>query len=282
MLHKKIAIRTEASLPDASLTLYLWDHSEEIPIERRPLILILPGGGYHFLSARESEPIALRFMAMGYHTAILRYSIAPARFPVSLKETALAVSHLYEHAEEYQIDESYIFVMGFSAGGHLAASYGAYWNSPRLSQMTGCRTETLRPAGLLLCYPVISSDPAIRHEGSIRELLGDDWQNARLLEKVSIEKQVHPQMPPAFLWNTMQDETVPPENSLVLVQAYMKHKIPIEYHLYEKGGHGLSLASDLTDNMQRQCIEESCQNWIYLAEKWLQRQSPDTRTGTTA
>ena len=282
MLHKKIAIRTEGSMSDASLTLYLWDHSEEIPIERRPLILILPGGGYHFLSDRESEPIALRFMAMGYHTAILRYSVAPARFPVALKETALAVSHLYEHAEEYQIEESRIFVMGFSAGGHLAASYGAYWNSAFLSQESGCRTETLRPAGLLLCYPVISSDPAIRHEGSIRELLGDDWQNAKLLEKVSIEKQVHPQMPPAFLWNTMQDETVPPENSLVLVQAYMKYKIPIEYHLYEKGGHGLSLASDLTDNMQHHCVEESCQNWIYLAEKWLQRQSTDTRTGTTA
>lgn len=282
MLHKKIAIRTEGSLSDASLTLYLWDHSEEIPIERRPLILILPGGGYHFLSDRESEPIALRFMAMGYHTAILRYSVAPARFPVALKETALAVSHLYEHAEEYHIEESHIFVMGFSAGGHLAASYGAYWNSAFLSQESGCRTETLRPAGLLLCYPVISSDPAIRHEGSIRELLGDDWQDEELLRKVSIDKQVHPQMPPAFLWNTMQDETVPPENSLVLVQAYMKYKIPIEYHLYEKGGHGLSLASDLTDNMQHHCVEESCQNWIYLAEKWLQRQSPDTRTGTTA
>ena len=271
MLHKKIAIQTEGSLPDASLTLYLWDYSEEIPIRKRPLILILPGGGYHFLSDRESEPIALRFMAMGFHTAILRYSVAPARFPVSLKETALAVSYLYEHADEYQIDSDSIFVMGFSAGGHLAASYGAYWNSAFLSQESGCRTETLRPAGLLLCYPVISSDPAIRHEGSIRELLGDDWQDEELLRKVSIDKQVHPQMPPAFLWNTMQDDTVPPENSLVLVQAYMKQGIPIEYHLYEKGGHGLSLPSALTDNMQHQCIEESCQNWIYLAEKWLNR-----------
>jgi acetyl esterase/lipase len=87
---------------------------------------------------------------------------------------------------------------------------------------------------------------------------------------VSLEKHVGIHTPKTFIWSTFADDNVPAENSLLWVQAMMQHKIPVEYHMYEKGRHGLSLASELTDNQDHTCIQEECQSWVDLAETWLQ------------
>ena len=268
MIHERIAIQEEGSLPDAAVVTYLWGHSEEIPIEKRPLILICPGGGYQMTSDREAEAVALKLMSMGFHTAILRYAVSPARFPTALLETARAVCLFREHAKEWHIDSERIVLMGFSAGGHLAAGYGVFWNKPFLTEKMKCEQELLRPNALLLGYPVITAEEAYRHEGSFRELLGEAF-GQEMLELLSLEKQVGPQTPKTFLWNTFADTTVPPENALLWVQALLKHKIPVEYHLYEKGVHGLSLANELTRDREGECYQKECQSWIRLAETWL-------------
>lgn len=270
MIHETMKIAQEGSLEYARLTTYLWEDSPEIPIKKRALVLICPGGGYHRTSDREAEAVALKIMSMGHHAAVLRYSVAPARFPVALKEVVSSITLLRGKAEEWHIDENRIVVMGFSAGGHLAASYGVYWNTPMLSERSGASLEELRPNGLILGYPVITADEPHRHEGSIRNLLGDNWQEKEFLEKVSLENHVGSHTPRTFLWSTFEDDTVPAENSLVFVQALMKKKIPVEFHLYEKGGHGLSLANHITDNVAHTCDQKECQNWIDLVETWLQ------------
>lgn len=270
MIHETIRIQTEDSLEYARLTTYLWEESPEIPITKRTTVLICPGGGYHRTSDREAEAIALKIMSMGHHAAVLRYSVAPARYPVALREVAQSVTLLRDKAAMWQIDENKIVVMGFSAGGHLAASYGVHWNAPMLLENTGVNPEKLKPNGLILGYPVITSEMPYRHEGSIRHLLGENWQAENLLETVSLEKHVGPHTPRTFLWSTFEDDTVPAENSLLFAQALMKNKIPVELHLYEKGGHGLSLAKKITDNNDHLCVQEECQNWIDLAETWLE------------
>lgn len=268
MLHNTIPIHAEGTHSDATLTTYLWDHSPEIAITRRPVILICPGGGYSWVSDREGEAVALRFMSMGFHAAVLRYSVAPDRFPTALTQLAKAVSILRENSAAWHIDAEKVIVMGFSAGGHLAASLGVFWNRPFLCDAAGCSAETLRPNGLILSYPVITSDPQHAHQDSFRKLLGED-ATVQMLEMVSLEKQVGSHVPRTFLWHTMEDSTVPAENSLLFVQSLLRHGIPVEFHLYEKGPHGLSLASELTQSTTRNRYQKECQSWTTLAETWI-------------
>ena len=158
MIHEKIEIQLKDSEFKANLFTYFLDNSPEIDPERkRPVVLICPGGGYQMTSDREAEALAVRFMAMGYHAAILRYSVAPARFPEALLQLATAVAMLRENAEKWHIDTEKIVVQGSSAGGHLAASLGVFWNKPFVAEALGMDSEKFRPNGLMLSYPVITS-----------------------------------------------------------------------------------------------------------------------------
>lgn len=268
MLHQTIAIKEKNSQEYARLVTYLWEESPEIAIKERALVLICPGGGYEFTSDREAEAIALKIMGMGHHAAILRYSVAPAEYPTALTEVARSVAILREHAQEWNIERDKIVVMGFSAGGHLTASYGTFWNEPWLAETIGVASEELRPNGQILCYPVITSDSRYWHEGSFRSLLGKQWSE-ELLEKMSLEKQVGPQVPRTFMWHTFTDNTVPVENALLMVAALQKNGISTEFHLYDRGVHGLSLANELTNNKEGYVYQEECQSWISLLEVWL-------------
>ena len=145
MQYNTIKVEAKGSLEYARLVTYFLDNTEEIDTKRiRPLILLCPGGGYVMTSDREAEPIAMQFLAAGFHVAILRYSVAPARYPVALREVAWSMAWLRTHAEEYHIDKNRIITMGFSAGGHLAASYGDFWkNHEFLAKELGVDAELL-------------------------------------------------------------------------------------------------------------------------------------------
>lgn len=268
MIHETIKIQTEHSLEYARLVTYIWEDSEEITVKERPLVLICPGGGYCMTSDREAESVALRLMCAGVHAAVLRYSVRPAEYPTALLEVAQAMALLREHAKEWNIMQDKIVVMGFSAGGHLAASYAENWNRSEIAEKTGVSAEEIKPNGLLLCYPVITSDKRYWHQGSFENLLGTQWSEERL-EEFSLEKHVGAQVPRTFIWHTYEDTTVPVENSLLFALALRRNGIPTELHMYEKGVHGLSLAKPHTDNMEGTCVQAECQSWIDLAEVWL-------------
>ena len=270
MIHKKIEIKARGMEAVGNLYTYFLDSSIEMrPNEKRPVILMCPGGGYEMTSDREAEPIAMQFLAMGYHVAILRYSVCPVRYPAALMQVAESVLYLKEHADEYHIDPEKIVVQGCSAGGHLAANYGIAWNSPFLTKLMGMENdpEKLRVAGLLLCYPVITSGEKA-HEESFRNLLGEQYEEKK--EELSLENQVTPDTPPTFLWHTATDETVPVENSLYFFQACLQQGVSAELHIYPVGGHGLSLANEETCRANGIGVQKECQSWINLAQTWLE------------
>lgn len=271
MIHNIYPMQTEGSLPDARLVTYIQDASENMAVDKRPLILICPGGGYAYTSDREAEPIALSFLAMGYHAAVLHYSCAPARYPVSLLELASAILLIRRNAEEWRVDTHKIIVQGCSAGGHLAACLGMFWDEDFLADAMGLKDtehELLRPDGMILCYPVITSGE-FAHRGSFQNLLGD--REEELGEKLSLEKQVSGKTPEAFIWGTFADGSVPMENSLLLVGAMRRADIPVEYHLFPRGGHGLALANRLTQTSDGRHVQEECAVWVELAGRWLER-----------
>ena len=270
MIHKKIEIKARGMEAVGNLYTYFLDSSIEMrPNEKRPVILMCPGGGYEMTSDREAEPMAMQFLATGYHVAVLRYSVCPVRYPVALQQVAESVLYLKNHAEEYHIDPEKIVLQGCSAGGHLAANYGVAWNSPFLTKRMGMENdpEKLRVSGLLLCYPVITSGEKA-HEGSFRNLLGEQYEEKK--EELSLENQVTPDTPPTFLWHTATDETVPVENSLYFFQACLQQGVSAELHIYPVGGHGLSLANEETCRANGIGVQEECQSWIGLAQTWLE------------
>ena len=284
MIYQEIPVQVEGSLPGAKLTVYIQDYSADMHIQERPLILICPGGGYEFVSPREGESIALSFMAMGLHAAVLCYSVAPAKYPVQITELAFAMKYIRSHAKEWHIIEDKIFVQGSSAGGHLAASLGVFWKEEWLWKCVGAESaEEIRPNGMILSYPVITSGE-YAHRGSFDNLLGkgtsvmadaegttpDAGKEAILLEKLSLEKQVTADTPPAFIWHTFTDDTVPVENSLFFVSALKKYGIPTEFHMYVKGVHGLALATEQTASAGGSHMQPECASWTELAHTWIE------------
>ncbi|MBQ4537731.1 MAG: alpha/beta hydrolase [Lachnospiraceae bacterium] len=278
MTHQTIELQVKGSLPGARLVVYIQEYSKDLFITKRPLILLCPGGGYGRTSDRESEPMALKFLAMGYHVAILRYSCAPAKFPTSLWELASAMKLIHDKAEEWNVDADKIVVQGCSAGGHLAASLGMFWDQNFVAEGIGLSAEEhdiLKPYGMILCYPVITSGE-FAHRGSFENLLGQAVEEdeiakkKELLEKLSLEKQVSSKTPKTFIWHTFSDQSVPVENSLLLVSALRKEGISTEFHMYPNGGHGLALANMLTAKADGKGVQEECTTWIELAATWLE------------
>ena len=262
--------------------------------------MICPGGGYEFCSFREGEPVALELLSKGYQTFVLRYSTAPDSFPTALLELAGAVAMVRLRAAEWNIIPEQVAVMGFSAGGHLAASLGVFWNQEFLSALVKRqvqfpagdnfrRDETIfsessladislliRPDRLLLGYPVITSGE-YAHRGSFDALLGEleGEEREEFLNLLSLEKQVGSHVPPVFLWHTFTDTSVPAENSLLFLSALKKAGVSAEAHLFPEGRHGLALADERTDKEtsdgRGSYVEECCKPWAELAEAFLER-----------
>ncbi len=270
MIYQTIGLQVEGSLPETNIRTYIIDDSHEFRIKKRPVVIVCPGGGYSYLSDREGEILALQYNAMGCHAVVLKYSVAPANYPTALTELAATILMLREKAAEWHIDPDKILIQGSSAGGHLAASYGMFWKEDIIAEKIGLESEDreiLRPNGMILNYPVITSGE-FAHRESFQMLLGDRYEE--LVEKMSLENQVNENTPPAFIWHTFEDGCVPVENSLLLISAMRKKKIPVEFHMYPKGGHGLSLANELTETPEGREIEVCCQSWIGLVKIWIQ------------
>ena len=271
MIHEEIRLAIDEETEEAVLTTYLLSQYADVRMEPAPLIIICPGGGYEFLSNREAEQFAIQWNSRGCHAAVLRYSVAPETFPTALLQLALAVLLVRENSADWGVNPRQIFVEGSSAGGHLAACYGVFWNKPYLLDALGVELRQagqLRPAGLILNYPVISSG-VYAHEGSFQNLMGEAASDAKRREELSIEKQVNRDMPPTFIWHGGEDVSVPPENSLLLAMACRQKGIPVELHLYMKGGHGLALAPELTQAPDGFGLEPSCESWMEHAYIWM-------------
>lgn len=269
MICKTLELKTNNFGFTSTLSTYILNNSYDLENRKKPCVIICPGGGYEFCSDREAEPVALNFNAKGIHAAVLNYSVVPSRFPMALSELAIAVATVREHAEEWRVDENRIFVCGFSAGGHLAASLGIFWHEDFLSEETLLSKELVKPNGLILSYPVICSTE-YAHSGSFKNLLGDKY-DTQFLEELSLDKKVSVNTPPTFLWHTNEDVTVDSYNSIAFAMALKKHSIPLELHIYENGWHGLSTVQNYINEGKLNPDIELASNWINLASRWIER-----------
>lgn len=243
---------------------YLW--------QKRPAVIICPGGGYNMVADYvEGEPIALQFMAAGMNAFVLDYSVSPMRFPGALMELSAAVALVRKNAPEYDIDPNKIAVCGFSAGGHLAASLGVYWNEGFIQRVLQYDNNENKPNALILGYPVISNKENVGHLGSMQTLLGK-YPDEKEIAMFALEDNVNDLVPPTFLWHTSDDDGVDVQNSLLFATALKQHEIPFELHIYPKGDHGLGLANDVTASYLGQ-IKPSCQNWIDMAIRFVKENS---------
>lgn len=287
--------------------------------EKRPAVIVCPGGAYFFKCDREGMPVAKAFARAGAAAFLLDYSVTPNRFPAALLEVARSVQYVREHAQEYRVNPDNIIVCGFSAGGHLAACLGAMWQQPFLWQALETTKEMIRPDGIIPCYPVITTgeythvDSCVNLVGyencgdlvtgytlnqdmertqncwaerekeelkkSYDKLLaqceyydnGVHYESASILQLVSLEKQVTSMMPPTFIWTTFDDDLVPMENSLLLVKAMRKQNVPVEFHLFPHGIHGLSLATeDISLMPDGSDVSQTVQAWFAMAWRWIE------------
>ncbi|WP_407888712.1 alpha/beta hydrolase [Levilactobacillus sp. N40-8-2] len=207
---------------------------------RRPLVILLPGGGYQFYSDRENEIMALQYLAQGFAVAVVAYRLRddPPVLPAALYQLATVVCEFHRHAATYGIDADTILLAGFSAGGHLAALYADLW--PTLGSVVDAIPDELAVSALLLAYPVIGLRlgwPA--SEAELQEITaGWSQHEADLL--------VTPQNPPTFIWATREDEIVPVTNTQHYAAALREQQVPVAEIIYPHGPHGLSLARDVT------------------------------------
>ncbi|MDE6220389.1 MAG: alpha/beta hydrolase [Lachnospiraceae bacterium] len=269
MKYENIQVAVEGTV-QATLSLYIQeDYADTYGERRRPMVLVCPGGGYEHVSVREGEPVALHFLTAGCHAAVLWYDISKqgVEHPQELKELAWSVAYIREHAKQYAIDPDKILVAGFSAGGHLAASLGCFWDKEWLEKEMQMQSACYRPNGLILAYPVITSG-AFAHRGSFDNLMGGKAGD-KLAEELSLEKQVTDKVPPVFMWHTFEDGAVPLENSLMFASALREAGVNFEYHVFPHGGHGYALATRETAMKEGVEIEPQCEQWMALCRNWL-------------
>ena len=256
--------------PDCTLTTYIHEPYAELGITTRRAIIVCPGGGYQFLSEREGEPVALQYFAAGLNVFILRYSICEkARNSAPLIEAALAVKHVREHAGQYHVDPAYVFITGFSAGGHLAASCGTLWKDPSVLEAIGDAPAGIqRPTATVLCYPVITAG-IHTHQSSVDTLNGGPCQGTPGAQRWSLELHVDKDTAPAFIWHTFNDMAVPIQNTLLYASALAAAGVPFEYHVYPDGVHGLSLCNKETDVGNPVLNSPVCARWITEAIRYV-------------
>ena len=196
-------------------------------------MLVLPGGAYEYCSDREAEPVALAYVAHGFDAFVLRYAAGPdVPWQRSFEDAQAALTWIVEHAGELNVHRDGVAVMGFSAGGHLAACLGTL--------------ADIRPAALVLGYP------------AVRGWVGID-PDRRLPDVVAA---VDARTPPTFLFHTVTDDVVPVGDSLAFLAALTAQTVTFEAHLYPTGPHGLSLATELTAGGDPAQVEPSVARWL--------------------
>ncbi|MBP5311256.1 MAG: alpha/beta hydrolase [Clostridia bacterium] len=253
-----------------SLTPYILDKSPEMPLSvNRPAVVVIPGGGYQALSDREGEPIAMAFAAQGFNTFVLRYSVGQyASFPNPLTDLMKAMKMIRERNEEWNTDINKIAIVGFSAGGHLVASLGVYWNDEKILAKAGVTAEEAKPNALILCYPVITSGPR-REPGTIATAAqGHDEPDIK--DILSLEKHVGKHTPPCYIAHTFYDPVVPVESSLLFASALAANDVPFELHITQDGVHGLALGDHVT-SIGPLLHNSAFAEWVKGSGEWMKK-----------
>ncbi|MFP7296184.1 alpha/beta hydrolase [Neobacillus niacini] len=222
-----------------------------------PAMVIAPGGGYARRADHEAYPVARWLNSIGISAIILHYRVAPFKHPIPLLDAKRAIRMVRFHASEWKIDPDHIGILGFSAGGHVAATAGTHFDLGIREDEDHLERVSSRPDVMVLCYPVITMGDHT-HEGSRTNLLGES-PSLEMIQQLSLELRITKDTPPAFLWHTADDASVDVENSLLFAAELSRHSIPFGLHIFESGRHGLGLAEE----------HPEAKAWPKLCEAWL-------------
>lgn len=234
-------------------------------------IVICPGGGYGGLAIdHEGYEVAEWLNSIGIAGVILKYRLGPKyHHPVELGDAQRAIRTVRARAKEWGLDPHRVGVLGFSAGGHLASTVATHFDGGDPGAEDVIERESSRPDRAILVYPVITFEKEFTHKGSRRNLLGEN-PSEELIHNLSNETQVTKDTPPTFLAHTNEDRGVPAENSIFFVLAMRKAGVPVEFHLFEKGPHGLGLGSG--SKRHRIAPDPAFSAWPGLCATWLKNQ----------
>lgn len=250
---------------NASLKCFLNPFINSMGRRFRTAIIICPGGGYSEIEEREADPIGIRFMGYGFQTFVLRYSLKQMAWPNALLELAETVDFIREKADVWDIDPNRVVILGFSAGGHMAASLGTEWKNICDKWGYECR-----PNALGLMYPVISAGKW-QHKESIDNLKqGTKCEYLSAIEKISysIDQGDLSNFTSCFIVHNSDDASVSAMNSVLLLQKLIVNKADCEMHMFHLGGHGLSLGDNMTARIESD-INERYSKWVELFLSWL-------------
>ena len=205
----------------------------------RPAVLVIPGGGYGMTSLREGWPIANAFIGQGFQAFVLWYKTAAdgVRYPEQLLEVSSAMDYIKKNAKDLGVNPNEVFVVGFSAGGHLTGNLAV--EHQNASKKAGVALDC-KPTAVGLCYPVISNTHG--HFGSYINLLNgySEEEKAELIKTLNLNEAVSKDTPPAFIWATADDQVVPGDNAIRFAQAMADNELDYELHIYPHGRHGLA------------------------------------------
>lgn len=255
---------------------------------RRPAVVICPGGAFLRLSHRESEPVAARFLGMGYDAFICRYPVFDEKdasgegcFPRPTISLLRALVFVRRNAERFLIDEDRIYVLGFSAGGYVALSVAELWDDPDLLAMAGATAEETKPRGAILAYPMVSvtlaqdtlrkvHDEASAAYARVQSLaiFGHEDPAPEEYEQLDLVRKVRPDMPRTFIWQTGEDSTLRVAETAAFVQKLLLAGVPCEFHLFQQGMHGMSLADETSASMPKHENARAAE-WVPLVKGWL-------------
>lgn len=255
----------------------------------RPAIIVCPGGGYGFLSPNEGEPVALRFVSMGYNAFVLHYSVQDntplekLSWPEPLIDLASAILCIREHAEEWDVDPAQIAICGFSAGGHLVSMYASLWNSSVIQERFGRQADDFSINAAILGYPVSdftigpclvdwremwNCDAPVAHFNQF--MFGKTDPTEEDLRAKSSPYLVNDATVPMFIAHAQDDMMVKVEGSLHLAEELRKHDIPFELHVFESGNHGFSLSDESSAGFDFE-INPVVAEWTRFVRRWLKK-----------
>ncbi len=253
---------------------YLQDNILSQAERARPAVVICPGGGYTRCSDREAEPIALAFVARGFQAFVLDYTVldeteaAQGRslMPYPAYDLAHAVALVHSRAEEWNVDAGRVIAAGFSAGAHLCAVYASLSRRLSFAVDAGCTLWDMGIEAQILSYPVIDFECGWPNDEVIERAITDSG------ELSAVQGLVDGNTPRTFIWHTAEDGFVPAENTLRYASALAQAGVDFDCHIFHRGRHGLSLATDQT-GADEEHRDAHVARWLDLALEWLSEPS---------
>lgn len=264
--------------------------------KKRPAIIICPGGAYMIHAKKESEPVALNFMQKGYHCFVLKYAVVTnrgnsteeintdAKYPIQVLQLMEAIHIVKKNAEHWFIDIDQIFIMGFSAGGHVCASLGVRWNDKTLINQLSFKPQgnELKPTGMILGYPMLADNTKefnqlYNYQFNERTLemmnyvlYQTDNPSQKQIDSINLINYISKDTIPTFIWHSIDDCIVDSRESTKFIEKMVHYGIPCEYHLFGHGNHGKSLSDELISRNDDE-IDYHLNLWTLLAHYWMKK-----------